>query len=81
MHRSGSWFEKDERYRNALFTIHSGGHPGQETPVKSCMFCMGPGDTTGMPKRPHGVKGILKIFLAQEEEDPDDEIEHRGLTA
>lgn len=45
------------------------------------MFCMGPWDTTGMPKRPHGVAGKIKIFLEQMEGDEDDEIDHRGLTA
>jgi len=83
MHRSGSWFERDEGYRNALFEIHSAGHPDQETPVRSCMFCMPPGDTTGMPKRPHGFKALLALFLLDDEEDEADDTEddRQGRTA
>lgn len=81
MHRSGKWFENSEEYRNALFELHNGGHPGQETPVSSCVFCMGPWDTTGMPKKPYGVAGKIKFFLAQMEGDDDEETNHRGLTA
>lgn len=83
MHRSGSWFERDEGYQNALFQIHSGGHQGQETPVKSCLFCMGPGDTTGMPREPSNEAWAAILALFSEEEDEDDETEdhRRGLTA
>lgn len=81
MHRSGKWFENSEEYRNALFELHNGGHPGQETPVRACLYCLPFGDTTGMPKIPRGVAGKIKFFLADMEGDDDDEINHRGLTA
>lgn len=35
--------EQNERYLDALFDDHDKGHPGRETPVLTCEFCLDPG--------------------------------------
>lgn len=81
MHRSGQWFERNEGYRNALREIHSGGHPDQETPVKSCLFCMGEADTTGMPRGFQLGPELLALFTDEEDEDSNAEDDRQGRTA
>lgn len=84
MHRSGSWFEKDEGYRNALAEIHNGGHPGQETPVSACLFCVGEDNTDGMPGPVQMGPEILSLFgdLDEEEDETGDvEDDRQGRSA
>lgn len=84
MHRSGQWFERNEGYRNALAEIHNGGHPGQETPVKTCLFCMGEDSTNGMPRPISLGPEILSLFGEfDEEEDETNDVEddRQGRTA
>lgn len=31
------WFE--QRYQDTLFSDHENGHPGRNSPLKTCIFC------------------------------------------